>query len=108
MAQGNGGIIGPVNVTSKGKNTITSKTSSGSLTTQPGTRVVQALVVAGGGGGGASLGGGGVAGGYRDLEIPVSGNTSYCATVGGGGSAGPGPSGGKGAGAHRLIEKGSG
>ena len=49
----NGGIIGPVNVTSRGKNTITSKTSSGCLSTQPGTRVVQASIVAGGGGGAA-------------------------------------------------------
>ena len=39
MAQGNGGIIGPVNVTSRGKNTVTSKTSSGNVTTQPGTRL---------------------------------------------------------------------
>ena len=51
MAQGNGGIIGPVNVTSRGKNTVTSKTSTGNLTLQPGTRVVDTLVVAGGAGG---------------------------------------------------------
>ena len=65
----NGGIIGPVNQTSFGKDTITTKTSSGNLTTQPGTRVAQVLVVAGGGGGGGtsqyvSKGGGG-AGGLR-------------------------------------------
>ena len=46
----NGGIIGPTNVTSRGKNTVTSKTSSGCLTTQPGTRVIRTTVVAGGGG----------------------------------------------------------
>ena len=62
----NGGIIGPPNLTSFGKNTITTKTSSGSLTTQPGTRVAQTLIVAGGagGGGGSGGGGGGGAGGY--------------------------------------------
>ena len=54
MAQGNGGIIGPVNVTSRGKNTVTSKTSSGNLTTQPGTRFVTTVLVAGGGGGGGA------------------------------------------------------
>ena len=55
---GNGGIIGPVNVTSRGKNTITSKTSSGDITLQPGTRTVDYLVVAGGGGGGGTICGG--------------------------------------------------
>jgi hypothetical protein len=52
MGSPNGGIIGVINPTSFGKDTVTSKTSSGDLTTQPGTRVVNALVVAGGGGGG--------------------------------------------------------
>ena len=61
---GNGGIIGPTNTTSFGKNKVTEKTTSGTFTTQPGTRVLDALVIAGGGGGGASGGGGG-AGGYR-------------------------------------------
>ena len=56
---GNGGIIGPINVTSRGKDTITSKTSSGNVTTQPGTRLVTALVVAGGGGGGGGTAAGG-------------------------------------------------
>ena len=60
----NGGIIGPINVTSRGKNTITSKTSSGNICTQSGTRLVQTLVVAGGGGGGVTGAGGG-AGGFR-------------------------------------------
>ena len=49
MAQ-NGGIIGPVNVTSFGKNKVTSKTASGDITTPPGTRFVDVLIVAGGGG----------------------------------------------------------
>jgi hypothetical protein len=47
----NGGIIGPNIVTSFGGCTVTTKTSSSPLTTQPGTRVAQYLVVAGGGGG---------------------------------------------------------
>jgi hypothetical protein len=34
----NGGIIGPENITSRGKNKITSKTSSGNVITQSGTR----------------------------------------------------------------------
>ena len=52
----NGGIIGPVNITSRGKNTLTTKTSSGDVTTQPGTRVVKAVIVAGGAGGGSPAG----------------------------------------------------
>ena len=71
MAQGNGGIIGPVNVTSKGKDTISTFTSSGTVTTQPGTRVIQTLAIAGGGGGGKGNGGGGGAGGYLCTEINV-------------------------------------
>jgi hypothetical protein len=69
MGSPNGGIIGVINPTSFGKDTVTSKTSSGDLTTQPGTRLVNALVVAGGGGGGGMpsspnhIGGGGGAGG---------------------------------------------
>jgi hypothetical protein len=55
MGSPNGGIIGVINPTSFGKCTVTSKTSSGTLTTQPGTRIVQTLVVAGGGGGGGSV-----------------------------------------------------
>ena len=51
----NGGIIGPENKTSFGKNKVTSQTSTGDLTTQPGTRFVDTLVVAGGGGGGGSV-----------------------------------------------------
>ena len=48
----NGGIIGPVNTISVGKSKVTSTTSTGSstFTTQPATRLVNALIVAGGGG----------------------------------------------------------
>ncbi len=53
----NGGVIGKTNKSSFGKGTVTSKTSTGAVTTQPGTRIVKTLVVAGGGGGGASGGG---------------------------------------------------
>jgi len=90
MAQGNGGIIGPINVTSKGGNKVTSKTSgSSTITTQPGTRLIDALVVAGGGGGGYGLAGAGGAGGYRSfLSQNVCGNTPYAAVVGAGGAKG--------------------
>ena len=63
---GNGGIIGPINVTSRGKNTITSKTSSGCFTTQPGSKFIRVAVVGGGAGGNTgnvSNGGGGGGGG---------------------------------------------
>ena len=65
----NGGIIGPVNTVSAGKNKITSTTCTGSttLTTQPGTRLINYLVVAGGGGGGTDGGGGGGAGGDQEF-----------------------------------------
>ena len=65
----NGGIIGPTNVTSRGKDTVTNKTSSGDVTLQSGTRVVQALIVAGGGGSTDNGAGGGGAGGVRNIEI---------------------------------------
>ena len=52
MARTNGGITGKRNVASFGKCKVTVKTSSGNLCTQPGTRLVKALIVAGGGGGG--------------------------------------------------------
>jgi hypothetical protein len=41
MGSPNGGIIGVINPTSFGKCTQTVTTSSGPLTTQPGTRLVQ-------------------------------------------------------------------
>ncbi len=63
----NGGIIGKSNKTSFGTNLQTVKTSTGSLTTQPGTRIVDGLLVAGGGGGGSAFGGGGGGGGYLEL-----------------------------------------
>jgi hypothetical protein len=53
MGSPNGGIIGVINPSSFGKCTVTSKTSSSPLTTQPGTRTIAYAVVAGGGGGGA-------------------------------------------------------
>ena len=91
----NGGIIGPVNYQSYGKCTVTNKTSSGTVTTQPGTRVVQALIIAGGGAGGSASGssnqggGGGGAGGYLCTEVNVNGNSPYTATVGAGAAATP-------------------
>jgi hypothetical protein len=62
MARTNGGLIGKRNVTSFGKCTVTSKTSSGNICLQSTTRVIEALVVAGGGSAGS---GGGGAGGFR-------------------------------------------
>ena len=87
---GNGGIIGPINVTSRGTNKVTSTTCTGSttITTQPGTRLVRALVVAGGGSGGTNQGGAGGAGGMLDSScISVSGNTGYPIVVGAGAAA---------------------
>ena len=70
----NGGLIGKTNKTSFGKNTVTTKTSSGDISTQTGTTLIDYLVVAGGGGGGLAGGaGGGGAGGYRNS---VAGETS--------------------------------
>ena len=43
MARTNGGKIGKTNKTSFGKCTVTTKTSSGNICAQPGTRVVKAL-----------------------------------------------------------------
>ena len=61
----NGGIIGVSNKASFGLNKVTSGTASGpgTLTTQPGTRLMDALVIAGGGGGGTTSGGSGGGGG---------------------------------------------
>ena len=86
----NGGIIGPVNPISAGKNIITSTTCTGSntFTTQPGTQLVRALVIGGGGGGGMNSGGGGGGGGFRDIcGISVYGNADYTLTIGAGGNA---------------------
>ena len=80
MASPNGGIIGVVNPTSFGKCTQTVATSSTSVTTQPGTRLVAYAVVAGGGGSGSN---------------PTTGDEG----AGGGGANGPGAgSGGAGGG----------
>ena len=49
----NGGVIGKKNPTSFGKCTVTTKTSTGTVCLQSGTRVIDYLLVAGGGGGGA-------------------------------------------------------
>ena len=59
----NGGVIGKTNKTSFGKCTQTVITSDGCHTTQPGTGLVNALLVGGGAGGGNNQGGGGGAGG---------------------------------------------
>ena len=48
----NGGVIGASNKTSFGKGKTTSKTSTGAITTQPGTRLIDYMVVGGGGSGG--------------------------------------------------------
>ena len=103
----NGGVIGKTNKSSFGKNTVTSKTSSGCITAQSGTRVIDYLVIAGGGGGGAGQncgpgcngagGGGGGAGGVFASVTPLAQGTinaqgTIPVTVGGGGAAGTGPS----------------
>ena len=53
MARQNGGLIGKRNVTSFGKCTVTSHTSTGTKTFQPGTRAIKTLIVAGGASGGS-------------------------------------------------------
>ena len=96
MGSPNGGIIGVVNPTSFGKCTQTVATSgSTTLTTQPGTRLVNYVVVAGGGGGGGKnapgtiRGSGAGAGGFRTgSSYPVCGNTGYPIVIGGGGTGG--------------------
>ena len=74
---GNGGIIGPINVASFGKCTQTVITSDGCHTTQPGTRLVDTLLVGGGAGGGNQQGGGGGAGGAELFtSVVVCANTA--------------------------------
>ena len=88
MAKSNGGIIGAINPTSFGKCTQTVTTASGNLTTQPGTQLLDILLVGGGGGGGNNQGGGGGGGGAQVFQsVPVTTNTSYPLIIGGGGSA---------------------
>ena len=90
MPRTNGGIIGKRNVASFGKCKQTTITSSGTHTTNPGTRIVHALLVAGGGGGASDNGGGGGGGGYLcSPSITVPG--PFSVTVGGGGAGEPGP-----------------
>ena len=86
----NGGILGAINKASFGKNTVTTKTSSGDITTQAGTRIIDTLVIAGGGSGGNDAGGGGGAGGMLPTtSVNVCGSTAYAAVIGAG-SANPG------------------
>ena len=93
----NGGILGVSNKTSFGKCTVTAKTSStpSAVTTQPGTRFIDTIIVAGAGGGGDDGGGGGGAGGTRRINcISVTGGAALGAVVIGAGGAGgnsPGP-----------------
>ena len=90
----NGGVIGKANVSSFGKCTQTVRTSgTPGITTQPGTRVVNTLIVAGGGGagGGASRAGGGGAGGARNLSGILTGGNNIGAVVVGAGGAGGNP-----------------
>ena len=65
---GNGGVIGKVNSASFGKCTVTTKTSTGTVTAQPGTTLIDAFVVGGGGAGASDRGGGGGAGGVRTIS----------------------------------------
>ena len=99
MANNNGGVIGKNNGTSFAGavelQTTFTESGPGSLTTQAGTGLINALVVGGGAGGGGSVGcsgsnGGGGAGGLRNFEsVLVSGGTTYGGVVGAGGAAGP-------------------
>ena len=87
----NGGVIGKVNNSSFGKNTQTVKTSSGTLTTQPGTRLIDAVTVGGGAGGGNNTGGGGGAGQVlTQSSLPISGPIAITIGGGGAGSSSPG------------------
>ena len=99
MAQGNGGVIGPVQTVTAASclsAKVTSFTSSGTFTAQA-TANADYLIVGGGGGsaggGGCTVaGGGGGAGGYRasgfgpsplrGSAVPVTKDTSYTITVG--------------------------
>ena len=89
---GNGGIIGPVNTISVGKGKQTTITASGPTSpalaaTQPGTRLLRALIVAGGGGGG-DRGGGGAGGLVNQTDITVGGGVALGEAVVGAGGAG--------------------
>ena len=87
VGSSNGGVIGKTNKSSFGKCTVSTKTSTGNLTLQPGTREISTTIVSGGGGGSFNGGGGG-AGGMKTVEnLPVSGPTVPI-TIGGGGAGG--------------------
>ena len=78
----NGGILGVSNNTSFGKCKVTEKTSTGTLTTQVGTRIASTLVIAGGGGAPGDRGGGGGAGGYRFCSLfSVCGSSPYAVVL---------------------------
>ena len=85
----NGGILGVSNKTSFGRCTVTCVTATGTVTTQPGTGVVQVINIAGGASGSGPSGGGGGAGGFVDEQINVCGNSPYTATIGAGGATRP-------------------
>ena len=89
----NGGVIGVSNKSSFGKCTVTSITSTGCHTTQPGTQLLSAEIVAGGGSGNTNQGGGGGAGGFITVScISVNRATAYPITIGAGGTGTPYPS----------------
>ena len=100
----NGGVQGVSNATTPFTNpaTVTNVTATGTFTTQPGTTLLDYLVVGGGGGGGAGYGGGGAGGGYVTSfccscrgQLTVTGATGYPVTIGakgvGGVTGGPAP-----------------
>ena len=95
----NGGVIGKKNNTSFGKCAVTTQTSTGCVTLNPGTSVVDLLVVAGGGAGGTNASGnvgsgGGGGGGVRQFNcVSTSVGTAFPTTIGAGGSATPYPGG---------------
>ena len=95
MAGRNGGIIGPVNITSNGENKVSTFTSNGNVCIQANTRVVRVKILAGGSGGNAGNvsngGGGGGAGGLICQEVIVCGSKQYAMVVGAGGSGGTHP-----------------
>ena len=101
----NGGVIGTKVVTSFGKNKQTVQTSSGTLTTLSGTRLIDFAVVAGGagGGGGYRAGAGGAGGLQSSTNVSVCGSTDFSITVGAGGAGGSAPDGGGAAGSNSVF-----
>ena len=82
-----GNIFGVSNCASFGKEKITTQTSTGALTTQPGTRLLDVAVVAGGGSGSQAGAGGGGGGMLVSSNVKVCGNYPYAQVVGGGGTS---------------------